>query len=123
MSDEASHAVEDSTASHCGASEPRCVLIPAGYFLMGCDTGRDEEKPAHRVWVDAFEMAVVEVRNRDWAAFMAATGHPTPKHWRDAAFSQPEQPVVAVTWFEAVKYCQWLSGSGRQYRLPTEAEW
>jgi len=124
MSDEASHAVEDSTPSHCGASEPRCVLIPAGDFLMGCDAGRDEEKPVHRVWVEAFEMAVLQVRNRDWAAFMAATAHPPPKHWNDVEFSHPEQPIVAVNWFEAVKYCDWLTElTGRRYRLPTEAEW
>src|SRR5256885_9636052 len=85
--------------------EPTCVLIPAGYFLMGCETGRDEEKPAHRVWVDAFEMAVVQVRNRDWMAFMEATGHPPPKHWGDPDFSHPDQPVVAGTWVGAVKYC------------------
>jgi formylglycine-generating enzyme required for sulfatase activity len=124
MPDETSQLVENSAASRDGASEPRCALIPGGDFMMGCDTGRDEEKPVHRVWVDAFEMAVVQVRNRDWAAFMAATGHPPPKHWSDAEFSRPDQPVVAVNWFEAVKYGEWLSKlTGRRYRLPTEAEW
>jgi len=39
--------------------DPPCALIPAGWFMMGCETGRDEEKPVHRVWVDAFEMAVM----------------------------------------------------------------
>src|SRR5579863_4341376 len=101
-----------------------CALIPAGWFMMGCDDGQEEERPAHRVWVDAFEMAALQVRNRDWAAFMAATGHPAPKHWNDAALNHPDQPVVAVNWFEAVEYCEWLSGeTQRRYRLPTEAEW
>ncbi len=91
---------------------------------MGCEQGRDDEKPVRRVWVDAFEMAAFQVRNRDWAAFMEATGHPAPKHWQDASFSHPEQPVVGVTWFEAVAYCDWLSAlTGRHYRLPTEAQW
>src|ERR1043165_9977053 len=104
--------------------EPPCALIPAGSFLMGCDRGRDEEKPVHRVWVDAFEMAIYQVRNRDWDVFMRATDHPPPKHCNDAEFSHPDQPVVAVNWFEAEKYCHWLSRlSGRRYRLPTEAEW
>ena len=39
--------------------------VPAGSFLMGCDTGRDEEQPVHRVWVDAFLLGVFPVRNRD----------------------------------------------------------
>ncbi|MBI1983429.1 MAG: SUMF1/EgtB/PvdO family nonheme iron enzyme [Acidobacteria bacterium] len=91
---------------------------------MGCDEGRDEERPAHRVWVDAFEMAVFQVRNCDFALFMHATGHSPPPHWNDADFKHPLQPAVAVNWIEAVKYCEWLSAStGRRYRLPTEAEW
>jgi iron(II)-dependent oxidoreductase len=74
--------------------------------------------------VDGFEMAVFQVRNRDYALFMEATSHPAPRYWNDADFNHPDQPVVAVTWFEAVKYCEWLSAqTGRHYRLPTEAEW
>ncbi len=104
--------------------EPTCVLIPAGHFLMGCERGRDEERPVHRVSVDAFEIAVVQVRNREWAFFLEATGHPPPAHWRDPDFSHPDQPVVDPSWFDAVSYCDWLSAlTGRRYRLPTEAEW
>lgn len=92
--------------------------------MMGCETGQDEERPVHRVHVDAFELAACQVRNRDYAIFLEATGHPVPKHWNDADFNHPDQPVVAVNWIEAVKYCDWLGGrDGRKYRLPTEAEW
>ncbi len=105
-------------------AEPACVLIPAGEFLMGCAAGRDDEQPVHRVWVDAFEMAVLQVRNQDWAKFMEATGHPAPSQWNAAGFNDPRQPVVAVNWPAAEAYCRWLSRStGRDYRLPTEAEW
>jgi len=104
--------------------EPDCALIPAGDFLMGCATGRDEEQPVHRVRVDAFEMAVFQVRNRDWSSFMEATGHPPPANWKAPGFDDPDQPVVAVSWVEAEEYCRWLSEpAGRRYRLPTEAEW
>ncbi len=104
--------------------DPPSVLIPAGEFLMGSDGARDEERPVHRVYVDAFEMAIFQVRNRDFALFMEAAGHPAPPCWSDAHFNAPDQPVVAVSWFEASKYCEWLSGvTGRAYRLPTEAEW
>ncbi len=104
--------------------KPRCVLIPAGEFWMGCEEGQEEERPVHRVWVDAFEMAVYQVRNSDFALFMKATGHPQPPYWNGPDFDLPDQPVVAVNWIEAMKFCDWLSGvAGRRYRLPTEAEW
>jgi formylglycine-generating enzyme required for sulfatase activity len=104
--------------------EPQCVLIGSGEFLMGCDTGRDEEKPVHLVAVAAFEMAVYQVRNRDYREFLNGTGHPEPHHWGEPDFNHPGQPVVTVSWYDAVSYCEWLSAlSGRCYRLPTEAEW
>ena len=107
-----------------GFEEPVCVPIPAGWFVMGCDQGRDDEKPVHRVWVDAFGMGACQVRNCDWAVFMKATSHPAPGNWHDSDFSSGEKPVVAVSWHEALKYCDWLSGlTGRRYRLPSEAEW
>ncbi len=118
---------ESATPSHQAAEtivEPVCVVVPAGDFLMGCEQGRDEERPVHRVWVDAFEMAIYQVRNRDFAAFMHATGHPAPPNWEQDGFNDPDHPVVAVSWVEAQKYCRWLEGlTGRHYRLPTEAEW
>lgn len=114
----------ESSQVDTGKPEPDCVVVPAGSFVMGCEQGRDEERPLHRVCVDAFETAIYQVRNRDYALFMEATGHPAPRYWRDPDFNDPDQPVTAVNWFEGVKYCQWLSAmTGRSYRLPTEAEW
>jgi sulfatase modifying factor 1 len=105
-------------------AEPLLRPIPQGFFMMGCDTGRDDEKPAHRVWVDAFELAAFQTSNADYARFLAHAGHPLPPLWNDPNFSDPHQPVVAVSWSEAVAYCDWLSGTlARNFRLPTEAEW
>jgi sulfatase modifying factor 1 len=96
------------------------VRIPAQSFAMGSDDGRPDESPIHRVWVDAFEIAACQVTNADYAAFSNATRHAPPP----APFDDPEQPVVGVSWFEAVVYCDWLSSvSGRHVRLPFEAEW
>jgi formylglycine-generating enzyme len=104
--------------------KPACAAVPAGYFQMGCEQGRDEEKPVHRAWVDAFEMAVYQVRNRDFACFLEAAGNAAPPQWNDPDFSDPDQPVVSVSWFEAAAYCEWLSEMcRRRFRLPTEAEW
>jgi formylglycine-generating enzyme required for sulfatase activity len=70
-----------------------------------------------------------------------------PMFWRDVQFNRPNQPVVGVTWFEAVAYARWLTKqfrdtgykmqvwrdgeiepleldpAGITFRLPTEAEW
>jgi formylglycine-generating enzyme len=111
-------------SAHASVIEPRLVAIPEGWFLMGSDTGQENERPVHRVWVDAFEMAECQVTNAEYGRFLAATKHRAPLHWNDPNFSRAEQPVVAPSWFDAAAYCQWLSaGSGRRYRLPTEAEW
>jgi formylglycine-generating enzyme len=104
--------------------EPAMRLIPEGFFRMGCDAGRDDEKPAHRVRVDAFELAAYQTTNAEYARFLQDTHHAVPPHWADPDFSLPQQPVVAVSWFDAVAYCEWLSRMmGKHYRLPTEAEW
>jgi formylglycine-generating enzyme required for sulfatase activity len=71
--------------------------------------------------------------------------HERPYHWHDPAYNTPNQPVVGITWYEAMAYCAWLHeqatasqsilpiagvswgtllASGTwQVRLPTEAEW
>lgn len=104
--------------------EPRMARIPEGWFWMGCEAGRDDEKPLHRVWVDAFELAAYQVTNEEYECFLAATQRPVPLHWDDSNFNHSRQPVVAVSWFDAVAYCEWLSRpSAHVYRLPTEAEW
>jgi sulfatase modifying factor 1 len=103
---------------------PSLVVIPAGWFGMGSEAGQENERPVHAVWVDAFHLAACQVANGEYAPFLHATGSNAPPLWDDPSFNHPEQPVVAVSWFEAVKYCEWLTGmSGRSYRLPTEAEW
>jgi formylglycine-generating enzyme required for sulfatase activity len=96
------------------------VRIDGGWFTMGSDDGADNERPVHRVWVDAFFLAPCQVTNADYALFLESSGHPPQPMWRDPAFDHPRQPVVAVSWLDAVRYCEWLGGG---FRLPTEAEW
>ena len=115
---------EQFTETSRGFAEPQMIAIPEAWFLMGSETGQDNERPVHRVWVDSFEIAACQVTNADYAHFLAATGHRKPLRWDDPLFFHPEQPVVAPSWFDAVAYCDWLSRfTGHHYRLPTEAEW
>jgi len=104
--------------------EPTLIRIPAAWFLMGSNAGQDCERPIHRVWVDAFLLAATQVTNAEYTRFLGATGTAPPPFWHDPNFNRSQQPVTGVSWFEAAKYCEWLSAqTGRIYRLPTEAEW
>src|SRR2546421_83730 len=106
------------------AIEPVMVRVPEGWFGMGCESGRDDEKPVHRVWVDAFELSAYQVTNAEYECFLAAMSCAPPPRWSDPNFDDPKMPVVAVSWHEAAYYCEWLSGTtGKRYRLPSEAEW
>ncbi len=82
---------------------------------MGSEDGEDNERPVHRVWVDPFAIGMYAVTNTEYARFAQ------PPCGDDPRFNDPDQPVVAVSWNGAVRYCEWL-GHGR-FRLPTEAEW
>lgn len=104
--------------------EPTLVMIPSGQFRMGSEIGQDNERPMHTVSVDSFWLAAYQVTNSEYAIFLEATQSPAPPSWNDPNFNHPEQPVVAVSWFEAAKYCEWLSAeTGKRHRLPFEAEW
>ena len=105
------------------------VAIPGGWFVMGNDAGQADERPPHRVWVDAFEMAVDPVTRAEYARFLQATERDRPREWDAPAFARDDLPVVGVSWNDAVVYCLWRSsarGDGDDaapVRLPTEAEW
>jgi formylglycine-generating enzyme required for sulfatase activity len=71
-----------------------------------------------------FRLAATPVTNRQYAPFLEAGRAEAPPWWTVAAFSAPGQPVVGVTWNDAVAFCAWLSEIvGGIWRLPTESEW
>ncbi len=106
------------------ARAPVLVPILAADFLMGSDHGQDCERPVHRVWIDSFFLAATQVSNEEYAVFLRATSSTAPPFWNDPNFNHPRQPVTGVSWYEAVRYCEWLSvQTGRRFRLPSEAEW
>ena len=104
--------------------EPKLIAIPAGCFLMGSDRGQDCERPIHRVWIDSFFLASMQVTNQEYERFLLASTIQPPPFWSKANFNHPQQPVAGVSWHEASRYCEWLTEqTGRNFRLPTEAEW
>ncbi|MEA3459705.1 MAG: formylglycine-generating enzyme family protein, partial [Chloroflexota bacterium] len=99
------------------------VAIPAGDLIMGSDL--EDERPAHTVFVEAFEIDKFEVTNEQFARFVEEMGYMTDAEkagdsmaWRTYAEDKPNHPVVKVSWNDAVAYCEWCGK-----RLPTEAEW
>ena len=93
-------------------------------FRMGATDGRPDESPVHDAEVSSFRMGRTPVTRAQYAPFLAATGAEPPPWWSQRAFADPLQPVVGVTWFDAVAFGEWLGRVfGGSWRLPTEAEW
>jgi formylglycine-generating enzyme required for sulfatase activity len=90
---------------------------------MGNDNARPDERPAHRLTLPAFRAALRPTTNAEYAAFAEATGREPAAFILDARFAELEQPVVGVSWFDAIAYCDWLKiETGLSVRLPTEEE-
>lgn len=100
------------------------VLIKGGCFQMGDAFGDGErnEKPVHEVCVSDFAMGKYEVTNAQFRLFRPSH---SSGNYEGRDLNGDNQPVANVSYLEdAVAYAQWLSGkSGKNYRLPTEAEW
>jgi formylglycine-generating enzyme required for sulfatase activity len=91
---------------------------------MGSAHGPENEMPLHEVWIDSFGIGRFPVTNREFKIFVDETSAPAPPFWTDSMFSNSAQPVVGVSWNDAMVYCEWLKQRSRKnFRLPTEAEW
>ena len=116
------------------------VYIPAGEFIMGSKKGGFDEKPEHKVYVDAIYMSKHEVTFTQYDLFCKKTGRKKTSdagyargNWKkmgievlpdDLKLGRGNLPVINVSWHDAKAYCYWLSKkTGEKIRLPYEAEW
>jgi formylglycine-generating enzyme required for sulfatase activity len=103
---------------------PDLVRVPGDRFRMGSETGRPDERPVHAVEVRSFFLARTPVTRRQYEPFLRLKTVESPPWWSHPAFRDPRQPVVGISWDDAVAYARWLSATaGGDWRLPTEAEW
>ncbi len=142
------------------------VKIPGGIFTMGSPASepqRDDDEVQHQVTVGTFYLGAYEVTVGEFREFVSATGYKTTAetsgggyvvegsswvqkadaNWKKPYLTQTDRdPVVLVSWYDCVEYCNWrskrdglkpaytISGTNVScdfkasgYRLPTEAEW
>ena len=117
------------------------VEIPGGTFVMGEQKDRekpnydpeaeDRESPVHEVHLDKYSLARYPVTVREFGRFVEDGGYGDPDYWPADVYGKwkepgewaeqiahPNRPVVGVSWYEAMAFCQWKGVS-----LPTEAQW
>jgi formylglycine-generating enzyme required for sulfatase activity len=110
-----------------GGKGPKMVVLPAGSFLLGSTERTDGEERfdnerQHKVAIEnPFALGQFPVTNAEFRRFR-------PDHdsgsYRGHSLNGDDQPVVQVSWQNAVDYAKWLGEqTGKRYRLPTEAEW
>ena len=109
-----------------GGQGPQMVVLPSGRFRMGSppgETGRaSDEGPLRTVTIGKrIAMGRYEVTFAEYDRFADATGRTRPGDFR---WGRGTRPVIFVNRSEARAYAAWLSAqTGKDYRLPTEAEW
>ncbi|MBD2095111.1 SUMF1/EgtB/PvdO family nonheme iron enzyme [Trichocoleus sp. FACHB-591] len=104
------------------------VSIPSGAFKMGSPRGEQgrtkREGPQHGVKVQPFWMGRYSVTQAQWNVVSFLPTVDLELEANPAKFKGKTHPIECISWHEAVEFCNRLTRyTGREYRLPTEAEW
>lgn len=121
--------------------------VPAGTYMIG---GWNEGEKSAELQLPAFWIARLPVTVAQFTLFASVGYREEAQYWWTEQgwswkaknnrtepfyvdipqFSQPNQPAVFITWYEATAFCAWLTEMLREHlpegaiiRLPTEAEW
>ena len=96
------------------------VRVDGGMFTMGATSEQDsdaesDEKPAHQVTLSTYSIGETEVTQELWEAVMGKN---------PSSYKGTKHPVENVSWNDCQDFIRNLNeNTGRQFRLPTEAEW
>lgn len=123
------------------------ILVDGGFFMMGSNIGDSDARPLHKVTLGNFLLGKYPVTFNEYDDYCKELGLALPD---DAGWGRDKHPVINVSWFDAIKFCNWKSRSEglavaykedtyeffdqlgnvtrnlakvQGYRLPTEAEW
>ena len=114
------------TAAKPAFVEPEMVFVEGGTFIMGCtpEQGNDcqpEEKPSHQVTLSSFYIGKYEVKEAEWLAVMGKADEVSKSYAYRSSSNLPAEGMDRVEIQEFIKKLN--AKTGKQYRLPTEAEW
>lgn len=109
---------ETQTSFRDCADCPEMVVIPPGSFVMGSNSGNANEMPVHSVTIShAFALGKTEITQAQWKALMGSN----PSGFSNCG---DNCPVENVSWDDVQEFILKLNAkTGKQYRLPSEAEW
>ena len=104
------------------------AIIEEGTFTMGApkseEGSRNSERPQHQVTVPTFFMGKYQVTQAQWRAVASLPQVQRELEPEPSRFKGNNLPVERVSWYDAEEFCKRLSKhTGREYRLPSEAEW